>query len=104
MSNFTSDEENEYWLKVVGHSNFKQVIALQNVIHILPHSSAACEWIFNIIALNKVKQRNALNTKFHTGILQGKRLLKVENKTCYEFICSKNMLQLYFQNMYDFKN
>lgn len=69
-------------------------------IFCLPHSSAAVERIFSQVNLNKTKQRNRLGNMTLNGILHSKQYISKNNKDCYTYEISKNLLDKHSQNMY----
>lgn len=83
-----------------GTKAFSKICSLVSMILSLPHSSAAVERIFSVINLNKTKIRNRLSTNTLCSILYCKDYLNLENKSCFNFNVSQNMLQKHNDNMY----
>lgn len=85
-----------FWGKVEadhGHV-FNLIIALKNIVNILPHSSAACERLFSCVNSIKTDKRNRIGDKLLNGILQGKQFLNRSLKSCYDCIIPPKMLDL----------
>lgn len=79
---------------------FPKLIKLVSYILTLPHSSAAVERIFSTINLNKTKTRNKLSTESLIGILHSKNMIKSEQKSCFNFSVTKEILQNHNNSMY----
>lgn len=71
-----------------------------SVLLILPHSSACVERIFSTINLNKTKTRNRLSTESLSGILYSKNIIKSQDKSCYNFTISNEMVKKHTNDMY----
>lgn len=69
-------------------------------LFVLPHSSASVERVFSTININKTKTRNRLSTKTLTGLLHTKQLIKSDNKNCYDYEITNEMLKKFNNSMY----
>lgn len=67
----------------------------------LPHSSANVERVFSTINIIKTKQRNRCSTETLDKLLHAKNYMK--NSTCVDFQVEKEHLNIFNQNIYDFK-
>lgn len=74
------------------------------VLYILtfPHSSACVERLFSSINLNKTKSRNCLSTETLSGILHSKSKINNQQKSCYNFNISADMLKKHNSQIYWF--
>lgn len=66
----------------------------------MPHSSANVERVFSTVNLNKTKNRNRIENSTLEGILYTKAYLSLAGQQCFNFEESKNMIELYNENMY----
>lgn len=95
----------EFWKKHLSLTKgddsllYPELATLVTNIFCLPHSSAAVERIFSQVNLNKTKQRNHLGNMTLNGILHSKQFISKNNKDCYTFEISKNLLDKHTQNM-----
>lgn len=92
------------FIKADGNLLYGNVLCIVDRVIIYPHSSAVCERSFNVVTQNKTKTRNRLETDSLSSILQGKGHLHLHNKHCYNFDCSKKLIDLHSVCMYGFKN
>lgn len=97
-----------FWSKVINikkSDNTKMfpllTIVIKNIMT-LPHSSACVERIFSCVNLIKTKYRNRLNTHNLIGLLHTKQVIKDSNCYLYSYE-SNNFMDLFNQQMYDFK-
>lgn len=96
-----------YWFKVMTLKKgddtimFPALSKLITNIMTLPHSSANVERIFSMVNTIKSKDRNRLNTENLIGLLQAKRALK--DSECFSFDFNENYINLFNQEMYNFK-
>lgn len=74
---------------------------LVSYILTLPHSSACVERLFSTININKTKLRNRLSTDTITGILHSKNILNNQQKSCYNFNISSDMIGKHTSTMYN---
>lgn len=97
--------KNVYNLKTnIGEMEFPLLMKLVNYLIVLPHSSACVERIFSCIHLNKTKIRNRLGTETLTGILHSKNILNTQNKLCYDFEITSEMIKKHNNSMFISKN
>jgi len=93
--------KNVYNLKSnIGEMAFPLLMKLVNYLIVLPHSSACVERIFSCINLNKTKIRNRLGTETLTGILHSKNILNTQNKLCYDFEITSEMIKKHNNSMF----
>lgn len=72
---------------------------VENVL-ILPHSSPAVERTFSYVNLNKNKTRNRLSTETLSGILFSKNILNAQEKSCFDFDISDEMIKYHKTDIY----
>lgn len=96
----------EFWkiVKTEKDGNNEERYPLMNrlvsYILTLPHSSACVERLFSTININKTKLRNRLSTDTLTGILHSKNILNNQQKSCYNFNISSDMISKHTSNIY----
>lgn len=96
----------DFWkcVKNMKYSDTSEIFLLTNEIVeyvlILPHSSAAVERTFSDVNLNKNKTRNRLSTETLSGILYAKYILNAQEKSCFDFDISDEMIKYHKTDMY----
>lgn len=96
-----------FWKKVIktkrgdGSLCFPNLTKLIELVFTLPHSNAAVERIFSVINLNKTKIRNRLNSETLSGILHSKRIIQQNEKNCFTYDISKDMIKHHNYHMYN---
>jgi len=69
-------------------------------LFVLPHSSASVERVFSSISLNKTKIRNRLSTKTLSGLLHSKQLIKSNDKDCFDYDITDQLLEKLNNSIY----
>lgn len=96
----------DFWkiVKTEKDGNNEERYPLMNIlvsyILTLPHSSACVERLFSTININKTKIRNRLSTDTLTGILHSKNILNNQQKSCYNFNISSDMISKHTSHIY----
>lgn len=95
--NFTLDLM-DFWkiIKTEKDGNDEKMYRLMNrlvsYILTLPHCSICVEKLFSTNNINKTKLSNRLSTGTLTGILHSKNILNNQQKSCYNFNISSDMI------------
>lgn len=98
--------EIEFWRNICniekgdGSLVYPELAKFVKILFSLPHSSASVERLFFYINLNKTKLRNRLGATTISGILHSKRLINIDNNSCFNFPITSDIIKKHNNNMY----